>query len=95
MILAGFPRNCTSYEQYINRIQDGINQDLSLLAYPDLTIEIGDAVWDVLMDISRQLLTNLSLLWMNGILVFHADFITEKAKSIFFSEKSVKRSGLC
>ena len=44
------PRNCTSYEQYINRIQDGINLDLSQ-AYPDLNINTDDAVWDILMDI--------------------------------------------
>lgn len=38
------PRNCTSYEQYINRIQDGINQDLKDI-YPDLRINIEDATW--------------------------------------------------
>lgn len=74
-----FPRNCTSYEQYINRIQDGINQDLSL-AYPDLTIEIGDAVWDVLMDIFQATSDKFIFIMDEWDAVFHADFITEKAK---------------
>ena len=40
------PRECSSYRQYIDRIQDGINSDLAE-AYPEAAIDKRHAVWDM------------------------------------------------
>lgn len=48
------PRNCTNYREYIDRIQNGINSDLAE-AYPELSIDITKAVWDILTDIFQKI----------------------------------------
>ncbi len=47
------PRGCSAYLPYINRFQDGINQDLAA-AYPDLEIEISAATWDILTAVFQK-----------------------------------------
>ena len=47
------PRNCTGYASYIERIENGINQDLAE-AYPELAITVTDAVWDVLQTVVEK-----------------------------------------
>ena len=54
------PRDCTNYRQYIARIQDGINNDLAR-AYDDLSIDTTKASWDIMTDIFRKKVRNLSL----------------------------------
>ena len=39
------PKECSTYEQYITRIEKGLLMDLRK-AYPDAEIEKEDAVWD-------------------------------------------------
>ncbi|MEZ3433620.1 MAG: ATP-binding protein [Lachnospiraceae bacterium] len=41
------PKDCQSYGQYIDRIQDGINIDL-IVQYPDVPFDADTAVWDAL-----------------------------------------------
>ena len=41
------PKECSTYEQYITRIEKGLLMDLRK-AYPDAEIEKEDAVWDAL-----------------------------------------------
>ncbi len=41
------PRDCNSYRQYIDRIQDGLNRDLAE-AYPEYGIDSSCASWDIL-----------------------------------------------
>ena len=41
------PRNCNSYDQYIERIERILTQDL-MEAYPKADIQEEDAVWDSL-----------------------------------------------
>lgn len=38
------PRECSSYQEYIARIQNGLVRDIKD-AYPDLDIEPNSAVW--------------------------------------------------
>ncbi|MCI9480686.1 MAG: AAA family ATPase [Lachnospiraceae bacterium] len=47
------PRNCSSFHQYINRIQDGINQDLED-AYPEAGIDVSGTVWDNLLTVFEK-----------------------------------------
>ncbi|GFI25045.1 hypothetical protein IMSAGC012_00151 [Lachnospiraceae bacterium] len=70
------PRACKSYQQYINRIQDGINSDLAE-AYPDFSIDIGGAVWDVLSDIFQKTGCKFIFILDEWDAVFHMPFITE------------------
>ena len=44
------PRDCKCYEQYIQRIQDGINNDLAEV-YPALNLDKSGSVWDNLQTI--------------------------------------------
>lgn len=39
------PKDGKNYEQYIGRIQDGLNKDL-LEAYPEQKLSMNNAVWD-------------------------------------------------
>lgn len=73
------PRNCTGYEQYINRIQDGINQDLMEL-YPDLNIHIEDATWDILTDVFQKKADKFIFVMDEWDAVFHMPFVSEKDK---------------
>ena len=41
------PRECSSYQEYIARIQNGLIRDIKD-AYPDLDIEPNSAVWDIM-----------------------------------------------
>lgn len=43
--LSRLPRDCTEYSRYIDRIHDGLNQDLKE-AYPDAGIDLSKAAWD-------------------------------------------------
>ena len=73
------PRNCTGYDQYINRIQDGINQDLREL-YPDLNIQIEEATWDVLTDVFQRKSDKFIFVMDEWDAVFHMPFVSEKDK---------------
>lgn len=54
------PRDCSSYEHYMGRIQDGMNQDLAK-AYPMLGIDVAGTVWDNLLTVLRKQRSGLSL----------------------------------
>ena len=47
------PRNCNSYAQYINRIEEIIIKDLKK-EYPDLSIDERNTVWDILLEIYAE-----------------------------------------
>ena len=46
-------RDCSNYEQYMKRIQDGINQDLKE-AYEEISIEVSGTVWDNLLAVFEK-----------------------------------------
>lgn len=54
------PRDCKSYGQYIDRIQDGINYDLAE-AYPELRLDSHRAVWDNLQVVLKNCNANIYL----------------------------------
>lgn len=67
-------RDCTNYKQYMERIQDGINKDLSD-AYPDLSIHIEEAVWDVLSFIFEKTNEKFIFVMDEWDAIFHLPFI--------------------
>lgn len=71
------PRNCSGYRQYIDRIQNGINQDLAE-AYPELGIEMTDAPWDVLTNVYQKTEHKFVFVMDEWDAVFHMPFTTEE-----------------
>ena len=47
------PRNCNSYKQYIDRIEETLIRDLKK-EYPDMPIDDQNAVWDTLLEMSQE-----------------------------------------
>ena len=70
------PRDCSSYVQYINRIQDGINQDLAE-TYPEIRIDVTDAVWDNLLAIFEKTHEAFVFVIDEWDAVFHMPFISK------------------
>ncbi len=77
-----FPRNCTSYGQYIDRFQNGINRDLAE-AYPEFAIRTDGTTWDILTDIFEKTGDRFLFIIDEWDAVFHMPFITEKDRESF------------
>ena len=73
------PRGCTDYQEYIDRIQNGINSDLAE-GYPDIPIDSAKAVWDILTDIFQKTGHKFIFVMDEWDTVFHMPFITEKER---------------
>lgn len=67
------------YREYIDRIQNGINNDLAQ-AYPDFEIHTEDAVWDILSDIFHKTGHRFIFVMDEWDAPFHMPFITEEAR---------------
>lgn len=76
------PRECITYKQYINRIQDGINQDLQD-AYPELQIHIDGAVWDNFSFIFQKTGDKFIFVMDEWDAVFHKTFIADNDRKDF------------
>lgn len=73
------PRGCTDYQEYIDRIQNGINSDLAE-GYPDIPIDSAKAVWDILTNIFQKTGHKFIFVMDEWDTVFHMPFITEKER---------------
>ncbi len=73
------PRDCTNYQQYIDRIQNGINSDFAE-AYPEFPINTADAVWDIMTNIFLKTGHRFIFILDEWDAVFHMPFITEKER---------------
>ena len=82
MDLSRMPRGCYHYGQYIKRIQDDINRDLAE-AYPEISIDITDAVWDVLGTIFEKTGDKFIFIIDEWDAIFHKAFIREGDKQDF------------
>lgn len=78
------PRDCSSYGQYIKRIQDGVNGDL-IHAWPELNFAMDGAVWDNLQTAFEQERKKFVFIMDEWDAIFHKDFITEKDKQSFLA----------
>lgn len=70
------PRDCSCYQQYIARIQNGINMDL-IEAYPGLKLACDGAVWDNLQAVFEQDRTRFIFVMDEWDAIFHKSFVTE------------------
>lgn len=78
------PRNCCSYEQYIDRIQDGINRDLAD-AYPELDIDEAGTLWDILQNIFEEKKEKFIFVIDEWDAVFHMPFIPAEKHPAYLS----------
>lgn len=74
-------RNCDSYQQYIDRIQNRLLTDL-IREYPDAPIQMEDAVWDALNTIYElKEAVKFVFVFDEWDFIFHRNFVTEKDKA--------------
>lgn len=76
------PRDCCSYRQYIDRIQDGLNLDLAE-SYPEYDIDKSCAVWDILTMIFQKTGDKFIFVMDEWDAVFHLPYVTEDEKQAY------------
>lgn len=76
------PRGCRNYNDYIDRIQNGINSDLAE-AYPEISIDIEGTTWDILNDIFLKTNDKFIFVIDEWDAVFHMSFITDDDRKMY------------
>ena len=77
------PKNCHSYEQYIDKIERRLLHDLRM-AYPNVEIDENDAVWYALNDIyEAEDSAEFIFVLDEWDYIYHQDFATDKDKRAF------------
>ena len=77
------PNNCTSYRQYIDRIEGRLKRDL-IHSFPDAEICEQDALWDILTDIyAQENSAKFIFILDEWDYIFHRDFVTEEDKASY------------
>lgn len=76
------PENCKSYDAYINRISNGIKEDL-VRQYPELELDTGRPVWDSLQIIYERLHTRFIFVMDEWDAIFHKSFVSEEGKKSY------------
>ncbi len=76
------PRNCSTYEQYISRLEKGLVRDLKQ-AWPGCVTDEDAAVWDILNDIFEADGARFVFVIDEWDYIFHRDFVTEKDKESY------------
>ena len=71
------PENCRNYEDYINRIINGIKADLAE-AYPEIVTDLKKSVWDILTEIFQKTDHTFVFIMDEWDAVFHMPYITEE-----------------
>lgn len=78
------PRNCKTYEQYINRVQDKLIRDLKL-SFPGCPIHENEAVWDILRDVYESEEKRFIFILDEWDFIFHRDFVSQEDKQEYIS----------
>ncbi|MCM1155532.1 MAG: ATP-binding protein [Roseburia sp.] len=77
------PTGCTSYKQYIDRIQKRLIGDLQR-EYPDCHADEDTAVWDILNDIYElQSEVRFIFIFDEWDYIFHRDYVTEQDRKSY------------
>ena len=77
------PSNCTSYQQYIFRVEKRLRNDLRK-AYPEAGISEEDAIWDVLGEIyETEEDARFIFVLDEWDYIFHRNFVTDRDKADF------------
>lgn len=74
------PKRCSSYEEYIERIENRLIKDLCL-EYPNIEISENEAVWDILNEIyAYDINARFVFVFDEWDFIFHQKFVTEQNK---------------
>ncbi|MDD7389722.1 MAG: AAA family ATPase [Lachnospiraceae bacterium] len=77
------PRKCSSYEQYIDRIEEILIHDLQK-EYPDLLINEQYAIWDILLGIHTERQEEKFIFVLDEWdFILHQKFVTEEDKAAY------------
>ncbi len=76
------PENCDSYQSYINRIQNGLKEDL-IQEYPDITLDPAKAVWDNLQQLFEKKGEKFIFVMDEWDAIFHKSFVRNEEKEKF------------
>lgn len=77
------PKNCSSYAQYISRIEGRLYKDLKA-AFPVYDFTREDAVWDILDEVyENETDARFVFLFDEWDYIFHRDFVTEADKAAY------------
>ncbi len=77
------PRKCSSYEQYIDRIEEWLINDLKK-EYPDLLINEQHAIWDILLEIhAEKQEEKFIFVFDEWDFILHQKFVTEEDKAAY------------
>ena len=71
------PRECQNYQEYIDRVQDGLVRDINE-AYPEIAIDKNEAVWDVLSQVFDKTGHKFIFVMDEWDAVFQMSFVTER-----------------
>ena len=84
MDLSRVPRGCSSYAQYIDRIQDGIDRDLAE-AYPEVEIDVAAPLWDNLLTIFEKTKEKFVFVIDEWDAPFHMSFISGEDQQAYLA----------
>lgn len=76
------PRDCSDYQEYIDRIQNGLNRDLAE-AYPELGIRVDGAAWDAFQTVFEETGDRFLFVMDEWDAIFHKSFIKEEDKESY------------
>ncbi len=85
------PEDCSTYQQYISRIQDGLKRDLAEI-YPEWSANENIAIWDILSSIFEKKRQKFVFVIDEWDAVFHMPFITmdDQEKYLLFLKSLLK-----
>ena len=79
------PRKYGTYEEYIERIEKRLTNDLAG-KYPELEIREGEALWDILTDIwEKDAAAKYIFVLDEWDFIFHRDFVSDREKEAYIS----------
>ncbi len=79
------PKRCSSYEQYIERIESRLMKDIQE-EYPQIEFEGEDAVWDALMELFAENPSEQFIFVLDEWdFIFHQQFVSEKDKGTYLA----------
>lgn len=78
------PRRCTSYDQYISRIESLLIADLKK-EYPQIPVNEQDAVWDIFTEICLETGSRFVFILDEWDYIFHQDFVSDEDKASYLS----------
>lgn len=78
------PEKCHTYEEYINRIKEGIKADL-LEEFSNLHLKEGMALWDIFATIFQKTNRKFIFVMDEWDAIFHMSFVTQKERQEYLT----------